>query len=66
VLAGEGKVVPRAGTPTPERLAEALGALELELGEDDLAALADAVPPDAVAGERYPAQGMATLDSERT
>ena len=42
------------------------GALDIELDEQDLTALADAVPPDAVVGDRYPARGMATLDSERT
>jgi aryl-alcohol dehydrogenase-like predicted oxidoreductase len=59
-------IVPLIGARTPERLAEALGALDIELDEEDLTALADAVPPDAVVGDRYPAQGMATLDSERT
>ena len=49
-----------------ERLHEALGALELELDEDEVAAIERAVPPEAVAGERYPEQGMATLDSERS
>src|SRR5207302_1008778 len=39
---------------------------ERQLEAGDLPALADAVPPDAVVGDRYPAQGMATLDSERT
>jgi aryl-alcohol dehydrogenase-like predicted oxidoreductase len=66
VLARGDDVVPLIGARTPERLAEALGALDVELDEEDLAALADAVPPDGVAGDRYPAQGMATLDSERT
>jgi pyridoxine 4-dehydrogenase len=66
VLARGEDIVPLIGARTPERLAEALGALDIELDEEDLAALADAVPPDAVVGDRYPAQGMATLDSERT
>ncbi len=52
------------GARTTERLAEALGALEVELGVDERAELERAIPPDAAAGERYPAQQMAVLDSE--
>ncbi|HEX2506983.1 MAG TPA: aldo/keto reductase [Miltoncostaeaceae bacterium] len=58
-------IVPLVGARTRERLAEALGALELELGEDDLARLEDAVPAGAAAGSRYPEPLMAELDSER-
>jgi hypothetical protein len=36
----------------------------LEFSEDDLAAIERAVPPDAVAGERYDERQMAMLDSE--
>ena len=49
-----------------ERLAEALGALELELSAEQLADIEAAVPPGAAAGERYNEQGMAALDSERS
>jgi pyridoxine 4-dehydrogenase len=48
-----------------DRLAEALGALPLELTADDLAAIQRAVPPGAAAGDRYHAPQMASLDSER-
>jgi aryl-alcohol dehydrogenase-like predicted oxidoreductase len=58
-------IVPLVGARTRERLTEALGALEAQLDADDLAALERAVPPDAVAGERYPESQMAVLDSER-
>jgi aryl-alcohol dehydrogenase-like predicted oxidoreductase len=58
-------IVPLVGARTRERLAEALGALEAQLDGGDLAALGRAVPPDAVAGERYPEAQMAVLDSER-
>ena len=58
-------IVPLVGARTRERLAEALGALELELGQDDLARLEDAVPAGAAAGPRYPEPLMAELDSER-
>jgi pyridoxine 4-dehydrogenase len=66
VLARGEDIVPLIGARTPERLAEALGALDIDLDEEDRVALARAAPADAVAGDRYPAQGMATLDSERT
>ena len=65
VLARGSDIVPLVGARRRERLTEALGALELELTKADLAAIERAVPPGAAAGERYNAQGMATLDSER-
>lgn len=58
-------IVPLVGARRRERLAEALGALDLKLTADDLAQIEQAVPPDAVAGERYPSAQMAVLDSER-
>jgi aryl-alcohol dehydrogenase-like predicted oxidoreductase len=58
-------VVPLVGARRRDRLEEALGALELELTDEDLAAIEEAVPADAVAGERYDDQQMAILDSER-
>ncbi|MGY0023899.1 aldo/keto reductase [Streptomyces sp. cg35] len=58
-------IVPLVGARTRERLAEALGALDVSLGAADLAAIEEAVPADAAAGERYPAAQMAHLDSER-
>src|SRR6266540_2616103 len=48
-----------------KELAEALGALEVELPPDDLARIEAALPVEAVAGERYQAEQMAILDSER-
>jgi aryl-alcohol dehydrogenase-like predicted oxidoreductase len=58
-------VVPLVGARTRERLAESLGALEVELTRDELARIEDAVPVEAVAGDRYHAEQMAILDSER-
>jgi len=46
-------IVPLIGTKRRDRLAEALAALDLELTPAELAALEAAVPPEAVAGERY-------------
>jgi aryl-alcohol dehydrogenase-like predicted oxidoreductase len=53
------------GARRRERLAEALGAPELELSDADLAAIERAVPVGAAAGQRYGEAQMAMLDSER-
>ena len=58
-------IVPLIGARTRHRLQEALGALDITLTADDLAAIERAVPAGAAAGERYNTQGMASLDSER-
>jgi aryl-alcohol dehydrogenase-like predicted oxidoreductase len=65
VLSRGHDVVPLVGARTRERLAEALGAVDVELTQDDLARIEEAIPVDAVAGERYHAEQMAILDSER-
>jgi len=65
-VAAQGQdIVPLVGARRRDRLAEALGALDLALSKDDLAAIERAVPKDAVAGERYPTMAMNDLDSER-
>ena len=66
VLSRGEDVVPLVGARRRERLEEALGALEVELSADDLAAIEQAVPAGAAAGERYDDQQMAILDSERS
>ena len=66
VLAHGEDIVPLVGTTRRERLAEAIRALELELTEDDLAAIERAAPPGAAAGDRYDERQMAMLDSERS
>jgi pyridoxine 4-dehydrogenase len=58
-------VVPLVGARRRDQLQEALGALDLALTADELAAIEAAVPAAAVAGERYDAHGMRMLDSER-
>jgi pyridoxine 4-dehydrogenase len=65
VLSRGDDVVPLVGARRHERLTEALGALELELTPADLGQIEEAIPADAVAGERYKAEQMAILDSER-
>ena len=58
-------IVPLVGARRRERLTEALGALDVTLDAGDLAAIEEAVPKGAAAGERYAAAQMAHLDSER-
>jgi len=65
VLSRGTDVVPLVGARHRERLAEALGALDVALTTDDLAAIEAAVPADAVAGTRYDEFQMSILDSER-
>ncbi|MFF9064934.1 aldo/keto reductase [Streptomyces sp. NPDC014891] len=57
-------IVPLVGARRSDRLAEALGALDVSLDAADLAAIEEAVPAGSAAGERYPAAQMAHLDSE--
>jgi aryl-alcohol dehydrogenase-like predicted oxidoreductase len=65
-VAAQGEdIVPLVGARRRDRLAESLGASKLTLSREDLEALARAVPPDAVAGERYPAAQLAHMDSEK-
>ena len=65
VLSRGDYIVPLIGARRRDRLEEALGALDVRLDSGDLAQIERAVPPGAAAGERYPAQAMAVLDSER-
>jgi aryl-alcohol dehydrogenase-like predicted oxidoreductase len=65
VLSRGPAIVPLVGARRRERLAEALGALELDLTPKDLAEIERAVPPGAAAGDRYDAHQMSVLDSER-
>jgi aryl-alcohol dehydrogenase-like predicted oxidoreductase len=65
VLSRRRDIVPLIGARRREQLDEALRALELELGPEDLAQIERAVPPDSAAGDRYGAPQMADLDSER-
>ncbi|MFF0474483.1 aldo/keto reductase [Streptomyces sp. NPDC004284] len=64
VLAQGTDIVPLIGARRRDRLAEALGALDVTLDAADLAAIEEAVPADAAAGARYPEAQMAHLDSE--
>ncbi|MFF4387005.1 aldo/keto reductase [Streptomyces sp. NPDC001552] len=57
-------IVPLVGARRRDRLTEALGAMDVSLDAANLAAIEEAVPVGAAAGERYPAAQMAHLDSE--
>jgi aryl-alcohol dehydrogenase-like predicted oxidoreductase len=65
VLSRGDDIVPLVGARTRERLGEALGAASLELSDEDLALIEEAVPAGAAAGSRYAEFLMADLDSER-
>ncbi|HEX3786345.1 MAG TPA: aldo/keto reductase [Pseudonocardiaceae bacterium] len=65
VLAQSANVVALVGARSRDRLAESLGAAELKLTAEDLAAIERAVPAGAAAGDRYAPAAFAQLDSER-
>jgi aryl-alcohol dehydrogenase-like predicted oxidoreductase len=65
VLSRGDDIVPLVGTKRRDRLTDALAAVEVELDDDELAAIEAAVPRDAATGARYPEAAMADLDSER-
>jgi aryl-alcohol dehydrogenase-like predicted oxidoreductase len=65
VLSQGNDIVPLVGARQRERLTESLGAFNLELSAADLAQIEQAVPAEAVAGDRYAAIQMAGLDSEK-
>ncbi|MDB5698753.1 MAG: aldo/keto reductase, partial [Alphaproteobacteria bacterium] len=54
-VAAQGKdIVPLVGVRRRDRLAEALGSLDVTLDEQEIAAIEQAVPKGAAAGDRYP------------
>jgi aryl-alcohol dehydrogenase-like predicted oxidoreductase len=57
-------IVPLIGAHTRHRLAESLGAVDVEFTAEQVAAIEEAVPKGAAAGDRYDATQMAMLDSE--
>ncbi len=58
-------IIPTLGARTRAQLAAGLAGLDAMLTPADVAALEAAVPADAVAGPRYAAPMMKTLDSEK-
>lgn len=65
VAAQGNDIVPLVGARRRERLTEALGALDLNLSDAHLAALAKAFPPGVAFGNRYPDSQLAHMDSEK-
>jgi len=65
VLAKKSFIVPVIGARTRAQLAETLGALDVKLSAEEIAAIEAAVPAEAVAGTRYGGDQMRMLDSEK-
>jgi aryl-alcohol dehydrogenase-like predicted oxidoreductase len=61
VLAQGDDIVPIPGTKRVTYLDDNIGALDVELMPDELKRLDEILPPGAAAGDRYHAQGMATV-----
>jgi aryl-alcohol dehydrogenase-like predicted oxidoreductase len=58
-------IIPTMGARNRKQLADTLAGLEVSLTPSEVAALEAAVPASEVAGTRYPAPMMASLDSEK-
>jgi aryl-alcohol dehydrogenase-like predicted oxidoreductase len=65
ILTKGSDIIPVVGARTEAQLHEALETTKRSCSADEIAALELAVPAGAVAGERYAAEQMRTLDSER-
>ena len=65
VLAQGNDIVPLVGARKRQQWAESSAADAVVLNPADLAAIEQAIPKGAAKGDRYPAQAMAHLDSER-
>jgi len=65
VLSRGDDVIPLIGARRRDRLAESVAALSVQLTPADKARIEKAVPAGAAAGDRYPSQLMAHLDSEK-
>ncbi len=65
VAAQGADILPLVGARRRDRLTEALGALDVALSVEDLAAIEAAVPRDAAAGGRYAEAMLAHMDSEK-
>jgi aryl-alcohol dehydrogenase-like predicted oxidoreductase len=61
LLAQGDDIVPIPGTKRSARLRENIGALAVDLTEDDLTQIADAIPVGAAAGLRYPEAQMKSV-----
>jgi len=64
-MAKRASLLPVVGARTRKQLAESLGALNVVLTAEEIAELEAAVPANAIAGTRYGADQMRSLDSEK-
>jgi len=64
VLSRGEDIIPLIGARTRARLEEALGAIELELGPEDLSRIEGALGAERILGSRYDEHAMGGLDSE--
>jgi aryl-alcohol dehydrogenase-like predicted oxidoreductase len=62
VLAQGDDVAPIPGTKHVKYLEENVGALDVSLNDDQLRALDELFPPGVVAGDRYAAGGMRSVE----
>ncbi|PQA87935.1 aldo/keto reductase [Hyphococcus luteus] len=62
VMAKGDDIIPIPGTKKLSRLEENLGALTVELSDEDIAVIEAAVPPEAVVGARYPETTASSLN----
>ena len=62
VLSKGDDIIPIPGTKKLSRLDDNIGALNVNLSADDISAIERAVPPEAVAGDRYPATSASSLN----
>lgn len=65
VLSKGADIIPLVGARRRDQLADALKGFDVSLSLEDLAAIDRIVPPHVVAGDRYGAEQMLALDSER-
>jgi pyridoxine 4-dehydrogenase len=65
ILTKGNDIIPLPGARRREQLAESLECLKLSFSADEIAAMESAVPEGSVAGDRYAAEQMIVLDSER-
>ncbi len=63
VLARGDDVAPIPGTKRVKYLEENVGAVDVELSDDDLRALDELFPPGVTAGERYAEAGMRSVEN---
>jgi aryl-alcohol dehydrogenase-like predicted oxidoreductase len=65
VLSKGKEIIPLVGARQRQQLADALKTLAISFSPDEIATIERAVPQGSVAGDRYGADQMAVLDSER-